>query len=155
MRQTTQNLLESMPSSGAAVPQGMVAVQLPDGRRLAGYTFKSSFTSVFPAVSDDKVGAAQFDVRTVQDVALRLRMGVGGSVRAAQAPEELAVPLVRTDDPQADANGMMSFPQVDERVTVAGVNDGDGRVVVEQDAAGPFEIVLMETDIDVEVPSED
>ena len=142
-------------SSGAAVPQGMVAVQLPDGRKIAGYSFRSSFTSVYPAVSDDRVGAAQFDVRTVQDVALRLRMGVGGTVRAAQAPEELAVPLVRTDVPAADANGMMSFPQVDERVTVAGVNDGDGRVVVEQDNAGPFEILLMETDIDVEVPSED
>lgn len=141
--------------SGADAPDGMHVETMPDGRRIAGYTFTSAFTSVYPAISDDKVGAAQFDVRTVQDVALRLRMGVGGTVRAAQAPEELAVPLLRTEAPPADADGVMDFPQVDERVTVAGVNDGDGRVTVEQSAPWPFEVVLMETDVDVEIPSEE
>lgn len=143
-------------AADAAVPPGRIALPLPDGEhKIVGFPFRSSFTSVYPAISEDRIGAAQFDVRVVQDVALRLRMGVGGRVRAAQAPANLAAPLVVTVCPEADTNGKMSFPQVDERVVLAGVNDGDGRVVVEQDDPWPFEIVLMESDIDVEVPSED
>lgn len=139
----------------STLPEGMWSIARPEGGFIAGWRFTSSFTSVYPSISDERVGAAQFDVRTVQDVALRLRMGVGGNVRAAQADQSLAVPLTRTTAPSAESDGVIEWPQVDERVVVSGVNDGDGRVTVEQDDAGPFEIVLMETDIDIEIPTED
>ena len=141
--------------AGEAVPDdGRIAVPLADGARLVGFPFESSFTSVYPAISDERIGAAQFDVRTVQDVALRLRMGKGGTVRAAQAPRELATPLPDVELTM-DGNGVIDFPQVDARVVLAGVNDGDGRVTVAHDGQWPFEVTLMETDIDVEARSEE
>ena len=120
------------------------------------------------AVSAWETGKALPDVETLERIAGALErffrddapwvtaqaLGKGGMVRAAQAPRELATPLPDVELTM-DGNGVIDFPQVDARVVLAGVNDGDGRVTVAHDGPWPFEVTLMETDIDVEARSEE
>lgn len=119
------------------------------GVEMSGYRFASRMTSVHPVLGSD-VGNAQFDVKNVQYVHLRLQNSVGGSVRAIDMPVEQASTLVETKIPDADPDGNLSFAKIDERVLLEGSNNRDGRVVVEQDAPWPFQILLMECDIEVE-----
>lgn len=120
-----------------------------DGADAIGFPFTSRMTSVHPVLGSD-VGNAQFDIKNVQYVHLRLQNSVGGSVRAIDMPVEQASPLVKTMIPDTDADGNLSFAKIDERVLLEGSNNRDGRVVIEQDAPWPFQVLLMECDIEVE-----
>ena len=48
------------------------------------------------------------------------------------------------------ADGLMRFRRVDERVLLEGSNNRDGRVTLVQDASWPFQLLLLEEDVEVE-----
>lgn len=156
-------------ASGGATPTGYIAVGKTDGALLvnesasgtarnvgadawAGMRIAAEMTTVPPAISDEDIGAGQFDVKNVQSAALRVANAVGGTVKAVGVADAQASKL-------ADSNSALSLtisggkvltPVTDVRCVLSGCNSRDGRVTVKTDEPWPFELVMLETDIAVE-----
>lgn len=116
---------------------------------VSGYPFESRMTTVHPVCGND-VGNAQFDVKNVQYAHLRMQNAVGGRIRAIDMPDAQASVLASTPVPEIGADGMMRFKRIDERVLLEGSNNRDGRVTLVQDAPWPFQLLLLEEDVEVE-----
>ncbi len=149
-------------AEGATVAEGMTAIdkltgtiveEVGESGAWAGYCFESKMVSAIPLISDEDIGAGQFDVKNVQSVAFRLVNSVGGAVRAYLSEGSLPARLVDGNEALAlkVENGVVLTPQCDTKVVMAGANNRDGRVELAQDEPWPFMTILMESDIAVEV----
>ena len=142
-------------AAGAACPAGMAAVDLATGaetadaagERICGYAFASEYRSARP-VLPERMGGGQFSVRCAQFAHLRIARGAGGKVWAEGVPEEFATALGGAE-PEV-SGGTVSLPVHDESAELVADNNRDGRINVKQDGPWPFEIALVETDLELE-----
>ena len=114
---------------------------------ICGYPYESVFESVRPVVGTE-VGAAQMDVKSVQEAHLRVVDAVGGEVRARGVPAGQASALTKTAP--TISGGTVTLAEADESVPLVGDNSRDGRVVVTQSEPWPFTLLMLETDVETE-----
>lgn len=96
----------------------------------------------------ERMGGGQFSVRCAQFAHLRIARGAGGKVWAEGVPEEFATALGGAE-PEV-SGGTVSLPVHDESAELVADNNRDGRINVKQDGPWPFEIALVETDLELE-----
>ena len=117
--------------------------------RYSGYLIDSVFRSPYPVVAD-AVGMAQMDVKYVHGVSLRTSYRSGGTVKAVGVPDaEASVLPNELDRGGGDATLGVGLG-ADERVLLMANNCRDGRIEISHRTQYPFEIILLETDLEVE-----
>ena len=126
---------------------GAVSTTVYAAGDICGYPYESVFESVRPVVGTE-VGAAQMDVKNVQEAHLRVSDAVGGKVRARGVPAGQAASLTKTAP--AFSSGRVALAEADENVPLVGDNTRDGRVVVTQSEPWPFTLLMLETDVETE-----
>ena len=138
------------PETGEVLEASVVEYTEDVAGWLEGFAFESLFESVHPVVGSD-VGLAQMDVKCVQAAHLRTADAVGGEVRGIAVPRAEGSLLAQTAA-SFDGEGMVSLPTVDENVPLVTDNNRDGRVAVSQSEPWPFTLLMLETDVEAEVP---
>jgi len=102
---------------------------------VSGYPFESVMTTMQPVIGD-QVGQGQFDVRLGQCAHVRTIDSTGGEIFAVGMSD-------RPTPIEADRDG-------DADLVLAGTNNRDGRVTVRQADPWPFQLTLLELDVEAE-----
>lgn len=148
------------PATGAwsEVSAARAAADAEDGF-IEGFRYAARMVSVYPDFGAERPGGGSEDVRSAVRVAVRVAGGVGGTARPLGAPAAMASRLDRSCPGLSaaallDGEGGIALPRAGAAAALAGVNDTDGRVVVEQNLPWPFELASMEVDYATDLEGE-
>ena len=125
--------------------EGMAVVEV-GGKRYAGHLYKAEFATVRPEPQGGET--IQFEVKNAKDAEVRVLDSGDFCVRAYGVAQSLSTKVATLAKTSED--GSVALATGDFKRTLAGCNNGDGRVVVESETPFPLNILSISVNYEIQ-----